>query len=211
MRKVLLLLYVLSCLPNLFAQEGGLARGAAATAPAASDPYRVRTSIDWQRRVLVLEVALDLKGAGLRLPEGRLVAERMVGRDLPGLAKEPFFSIPVDSSRNVGDTIIDKKRPAAEGLPGYKVVQPMVFTGLFPTEGDKFEELRDALEKLKLNDAALMYDPESSNALGFGFRCGFLGLLHMDIVREAWSASTTSSCSPRCPTWSTTPISPTAT
>jgi GTP-binding protein LepA len=84
----------------------------------------------------------------------------------------------------VGDTIIDKKRPAAEGLPGYKVVQPMVFTGLFPTEGDKFEELRDALEKLKLNDAALMYDPESSNALGFGFRCGFLGLLHMDIVRE---------------------------
>ena len=84
----------------------------------------------------------------------------------------------------VGDTIIDKKRPAAEGLPGYKVVQPMVFTGLFPTEGDKFEELRDALEKLKLNDAALMYEPESSNALGFGFRCGFLGLLHMDIVRE---------------------------
>jgi GTP-binding protein LepA len=84
----------------------------------------------------------------------------------------------------VGDTIVDKRRPAAEGLPGYKVVQPMVFTGLFPTEGDKFEELRDALEKLKLNDAALMYEPESSAALGFGFRCGFLGLLHMDIVRE---------------------------
>src|SRR5450759_9706 len=84
----------------------------------------------------------------------------------------------------VGDTITDKKRPAGATLPGYKVVQPMVFTGLFPTEGDKFEELRDALEKLKLNDAALMYEPESSNALGFGFRCGFLGLLHMDIVRE---------------------------
>ena len=84
----------------------------------------------------------------------------------------------------VGDTITDKRRPAAEGLPGYKVVQPMVFTGLFPTEGDKFDELRDALEKLKLNDAALLYEPESSNALGFGFRCGFLGLLHMDIVRE---------------------------
>jgi GTP-binding protein LepA len=84
----------------------------------------------------------------------------------------------------VGDTITDKRRPAGEALPGYKVVHPMVFTGLFPTEGDKFEELRDALEKLKLNDAALQYDPESSTALGFGFRCGFLGLLHMDIVRE---------------------------
>ncbi len=84
----------------------------------------------------------------------------------------------------VGDTITSRRTPAAESLPGYKVVQPMVFCGLFPTEGDKFEELRDALEKLKLNDAALMYEPESSNALGFGFRCGFLGLLHMDIVRE---------------------------
>ena len=84
----------------------------------------------------------------------------------------------------VGDTITDRRRPAGEALPGYKVVHPMVFTGLFPTEGDKFEELRDALEKLKLNDAALQYDPESSTALGFGFRCGFLGLLHMDIVRE---------------------------
>ena len=84
----------------------------------------------------------------------------------------------------VGDTITDRKRPAGEALPGYKVVHPMVFTGLFPTEGDKFEELRDALEKLKLNDAALQYEPESSVALGFGFRCGFLGLLHMDIVRE---------------------------
>ncbi|OPZ46609.1 MAG: Elongation factor 4 [Actinobacteria bacterium ADurb.BinA094] len=84
----------------------------------------------------------------------------------------------------VGDTITDRRRPAGEALPGYKVVHPMVFTGLFPTEGDKFEELRDALEKLKLNDAALLYEPESSVALGFGFRCGFLGLLHMDIVRE---------------------------
>jgi len=84
----------------------------------------------------------------------------------------------------VGDTITSKKGAAVEALPGYKVVQPMVFCGLFPTEGDKFAELRDALDKLKLNDAALMFDPESSKALGFGFRCGFLGLLHMEIVRE---------------------------
>ncbi len=84
----------------------------------------------------------------------------------------------------VGDTITSLRRPAPQGLPGYKVVHPMVFCGLFPTEGDKFGELRDALEKLTLNDAALSYQPETSQALGFGFRCGFLGLLHMDIVRE---------------------------
>jgi GTP-binding protein LepA len=84
----------------------------------------------------------------------------------------------------VGDTIVTHKRRAAERLPGYRVVQPMVFCGLFPTEGDKYDELRDALEKLALNDASLVYGPESSRALGFGFRCGFLGLLHMDIVRE---------------------------
>jgi len=84
----------------------------------------------------------------------------------------------------VGDTITSRRRPAKERLPGYRVVHPMVFCGLFPTEGDKYEELRDALEKLSLNDASLLYGPESSKALGFGFRCGFLGLLHMDIVRE---------------------------
>ncbi|HJW74772.1 MAG TPA: translation elongation factor 4 [Thermoleophilia bacterium] len=84
----------------------------------------------------------------------------------------------------VGDTVTSRRRPASERLPGYRVVHPMVFCGLFPTEGDKYDELRDALEKLSLNDAALLYEPESSKALGFGFRCGFLGLLHMDIVRE---------------------------
>ena len=84
----------------------------------------------------------------------------------------------------VGDTLTTKDSAAAEPLPGYREVKPMVFCGLFPVETDQFPELRDALEKLALNDAALSWEPETSQALGFGFRCGFLGLLHMDIVRE---------------------------
>jgi GTP-binding protein LepA len=88
------------------------------------------------------------------------------------------------SSLRVGDTITSVARCAAQPLPGYKDVKPMVFAGLFPTDSDAYPELRDALERLKLNDAALFYEPENSRALGFGFRCGFLGLLHMEIVRE---------------------------
>src|SRR5713101_1385871 len=90
-----------------------------------------------------------------------------------------------DVSRlRVGDTLTSERRPASEPLPGYKDVKPMVFAGLFPTDSDDYPSLRDALEKLKLNDASLFYEPETSHALGFGFRCGFLGLLHMEIVRE---------------------------
>jgi GTP-binding protein LepA len=90
-----------------------------------------------------------------------------------------------DVSRlRVGDTLTAEANPASEPVPGYKDVKPMVFAGLFPTDSDQYPELRDALEKLKLNDAALFYEPETSQALGFGFRCGFLGLLHMEIVRE---------------------------
>ena len=90
-----------------------------------------------------------------------------------------------DVSRlRVGDTLTTRANPADQPLPGYKDVKPMVFSGLFPTDSDEYPNLRDALEKLKLNDGALIYEPETSQALGFGFRCGFLGLLHMEIVRE---------------------------
>ncbi|WP_455193670.1 translation elongation factor 4 [Eubacterium ramulus] len=84
----------------------------------------------------------------------------------------------------VGDTITNRSNPCAEPLPGYKKVNPMVYCGLYPSDGAKYPDLRDALEKLQLNDAALQFEPETSAALGFGFRCGFLGLLHLEIIQE---------------------------
>ena len=84
----------------------------------------------------------------------------------------------------VGDTVTDAKHPTDKPLAGYRQMTPMVYAGLYPTDNAKFNDLRDALEKLQLNDAALTFEPESSQALGFGFRCGFLGLLHMDVVQE---------------------------
>lgn len=84
----------------------------------------------------------------------------------------------------VGDTITDRSRPCAEPLPGYKKVNPMVYCGMYPADGAKYPDLRDALEKLQLNDASLQFEPETSIALGFGFRCGFLGLLHLEIIQE---------------------------
>ena len=84
----------------------------------------------------------------------------------------------------VGDTLTSTDNPASEPLPGFKPIQPQVFAGLFPTSSDEYEDLRDALSKLRLNDAALFYEPETSTALGLGFRCGFLGMLHMEIIQE---------------------------
>jgi GTP-binding protein LepA len=94
-------------------------------------------------------------------------------------------------SAKVGDTITLMKTPATEPLPGFKEVQSQVFAGLYPVESHDYEALRDALEKLQLNDASLKYEPEVSQALGFGFRCGFLGLLHWKSCRNVWNASST--------------------
>jgi GTP-binding protein LepA len=88
------------------------------------------------------------------------------------------------SDAKIGDTVTESARPAVEPFPGFKELKPMVFAGFYPVEGHEYPELRDALEKLRLNDASFFYEPETSIALGFGFRCGFLGLLHMEIVQE---------------------------
>jgi len=120
-------------------------------------------------------VELGTFGPGQFIPNDELTAG-MVGYIVTGLKN-------VRDTR-VGDTITDAKRPCDQPLPGYKKVLPMVYCGVYPTDGAKYPDLRDALEKLQLNDAALQFEPETSVALGFGFRCGFLGLLHLEIVQE---------------------------
>ena len=120
-------------------------------------------------------VEIGTFGPGRFIPCDELSAG-MVGYIIAGLKN-------VKDTR-VGDTITDAKRPCAHPLPGYKKVLPMVYCGMYPADGAKYPDLRDALEKLQLNDAALQFEPETSAALGFGFRCGFLGLLHLEVVQE---------------------------
>ncbi len=124
-------------------------------------------------QALVTEVGYF--GAGQFIPCGELSAG-MVG----------YFTASIKNVRDtrVGDTVTEASRPCAEALPGYKKVNPMVFCGVYPADSARYPELRDALEKLQINDASLQYEPETSMALGFGFRCGFLGLLHLEIIQE---------------------------
>ncbi|MDQ3958386.1 MAG: translation elongation factor 4 [Actinomycetota bacterium] len=130
-------------------------------------------------RFMIAEIDVDADEIGIMAPEATpmdLLDTGEVGYLIAGIKEV--------SLAKVGDTVTSGAAPASEPLPGYREPKPMVFAGIYPIEGDDFPLLRDALEKLKLNDAALVYQPESSGALGFGFRCGFLGLLHMEIVRE---------------------------
>ena len=138
----------------------------------------------------VIRQGMDVKmmsgGAVYKVVEvGYLHPRGMEPTDALGAGEVGYFtaSIKTVSDTRVGDTVTDNDNPAAEPLQGYKDVQPMVYSGVYPADGAKYPELRDALEKLKLNDASLSYEPESSIALGFGFRCGFLGLLHMEIIQ----------------------------
>src|ERR687898_599530 len=150
-------------------------RGVVAFVRVVDGAFRTREAV----RAMAARTRFEAEELGFFSPDRRptpTLAAGEVGYVVTGLK---------DVSRlRVGDTLTSARGGAGEPLPGYKDVKPTVFAGLYPTDSDDYPELRDALEKLKLNDASLFYEPETSQALGFGFRCGFLGLLHMEIVRE---------------------------
>lgn len=130
-------------------------------------------------RMMETGALYDVVGLSINTPKYKQVKSLKAGE-----VGYLYASIKSISDVLVGDTITLDSNPAKEPLPGYKPMKPMVYCGLYPIESSKFEDLREALEKLKLNDASLTFDPETSKALGFGFRCGFLGLLHMEIIEE---------------------------
>ncbi len=134
-----------------------------------------------------MDVRMMATGAEYKVVEvGTLHPAGMIPCDALGAGEVGYLTASIKNvaDTRVGDTVTEIARPCAEPLPGYKTVQPMVYSGVYPADGSKYGDLRDALEKLKLNDASMDYTQESSIALGFGFRCGFLGLLHMEIIME---------------------------
>ena len=134
-----------------------------------------------------MDIKMMATGAQYKVVEvGTMSPRGLIPCDALGAGEVGYItaSIKTVADTQVGDTITELSRPAAQPLPGYREVMPMVFSGVYPADGAKYQDLRDSLEKLKLNDASFVYEPESSIALGFGFRCGFLGLLHMEIIQE---------------------------
>ena len=134
-----------------------------------------------------MDIRMMATGAEYKVVEcGYLAPKGMIPSDGLGAGEVGYFtaSIKTVSDTRVGDTVTGKDNPTDQPLPGYKAVQPMVYSGVYPADGSKYGDLRDALEKLKLNDASMSYTQENSIALGFGFRCGFLGLLHMEVIME---------------------------
>ena len=134
-----------------------------------------------------MDVKMMATGAVYKVVEvGTMSPAGLVPRDALGAGEVGYItaSIKTVSDTRVGDTVTGMENPAKEPLPGYRQVQPMVYSGIYPADGAKYQDLREALEKLKLNDASMSFELETSVALGFGFRCGFLGLLHMEIIQE---------------------------
>ena len=132
------------------------------------------------------KVLLMAKGQEYEIEQVGVFSPKPTPVDELGAGEVGFLTAGIKrvADAKIGDTITEVARPTAEPFPGFRELKPMVFAGLYPVEGHEYPELRDALEKLRLNDASFFYEPETSSALGFGFRCGFLGLLHLDIVQE---------------------------
>ena len=133
-----------------------------------------------------MKIRLMAEGQEYEVEQVGAFTPKPVDMDELGVGEVGFITAAIKkvSDARIGDTITEASRPAAQPFPGFRELKPMVFAGLYPVEGHEYAELRDALEKLRLNDASFFYEPETSMALGFGFRCGFLGLLHMEIVQE---------------------------